>query len=242
MKHPLSFCLLALPLMFSAVPAEAGGGSTPSFLLDRARTAVVVTDPQNDFLREDGKLYGLLADNLKQLGTVGHIEQLMAAAKASGLLLAVDPLVHTALDGGWTHPGALQRQLLELKAVHRAAAGDPRGFAGSGADFYGPFKPYIEDGKTVVSAPHKLYGPESNDLIYQLRSRGIDTVILAGLVANLCVDSHLRALMENGFTVYVVKDAVAAPGEAAYQAALVNYGMIANGVWTTEEAVRAMGR
>ncbi len=62
------------------------------------------------------------------------------------------------------------------------------------------------------------------------------------MVANLCVDSHLRALMENGFRVYVVKDAVAAPGKEAYQAALVNYGMIANGVLTTAEAVQAISR
>jgi nicotinamidase-related amidase len=48
--------------------------------------------------------------------------------------------------------------------------------------------------------------------------------------------------MENGFKVYVVKDAVAAPGEDAYQAALVNYGMIANGVLTTKEAIKALMR
>jgi nicotinamidase-related amidase len=86
-----------------------------------------------------------------------------------------------------------------------------------------------------------MYGPESNDLIYQLRVRGIDTVVLGGMVANLCVDSHMRALMENGFRVYVVKDAVGAPGDDAYQAALTNYGMIANGVLTTEQAIKAIG-
>ena len=84
--------------------------------------------------------------------------------------------------------------------------------------------------------------PESNDLVYQLRSRGVDTVILGGMVANLCVDSHMRALMENGFRVYVVKDAVAAPGAEAYQAALVNFDMIANGILTTEDAVKAISR
>jgi nicotinamidase-related amidase len=47
--------------------------------------------------------------------------------------------------------------------------------------------------------------------------------------------------MENGFRVYVVKDAVAAPGEDAYNAALTNYGMIANGVLTTDQAVAAIG-
>jgi nicotinamidase-related amidase len=129
-----------------------------------------------------------------------------------------------------------------MKALHRECLNESKGFEGSGADFFDRYKPYINNGKTIVVAPHKLYGPESNELIYQLRSRGIDTVILGGMVANLCVDSHMRALMENGFTVYVVKDAVAAPGADAYKAALVNYGMIANGVWTTDEAVKALGK
>ena len=62
------------------------------------------------------------------------------------------------------------------------------------------------------------------------------------MVANLCVDSHMRALMENGFRVFVVKDAVGAPGEEAYQAALVNYNMIANGVLTTGQAMSMMSR
>ncbi|HEY0634704.1 MAG TPA: isochorismatase family cysteine hydrolase [Gammaproteobacteria bacterium] len=238
MKNYALVALLTLSLGWAALPVRADNLPT----LDKAHTVVLITDPQNDFLREDGKLYKLLADNLKQLGTVDNIDRLMKGAKKNGLTLAVDPLVYTALDSHWTHAGALQRQLLDMKALHRTSLNDPNGFENSGADFYDRYKPYIYDGKTIVVAPHKLYGPESNDLIYQLRSRGIDTVILGGMVANLCVDSHMRALMENGFRVFVVKDAVAAPGADAYQAALVNYGMIANGVLTTAEAVKAMGR
>lgn len=239
MKKMILAMMLAVPMMFSAT-AGAAGTVVPA--LDKSRTAVLITDPQNEFLREDGKLYKLLADNLKELGTVDNIEKLMKTAKKSGMALAVDPLVYTALDGNWANAGALQRQLLDMKALHRASLAEPKGFEGSGADFYDRYKPYILDGKTIVVAPHKMYGPESNDLVYQLRSRNIDTVILGGMVANLCVDSHMRALMENGFKVYVVKDAVAAPGADAYKAALVNYGMIANGVLTTTEAVDAMSR
>jgi nicotinamidase-related amidase len=239
MKNIVLALLSCITMSFSAMPASAGNATTlPT--LDKARTAVLITDPQNDFLSPDGKLYKLLADNLKELNTIDNIEKLMKTAKNTGVALAVDPLVYTALDGNWINAGALQRQLLDMKALHRASLSDPNGFEGSGADFYGPYKRYINDGKTIVVAPHKMYGPESNDLIYQLRSRGIDTVVLGGMVANLCVDSHMRALMENGFKVYVVKDAVAAPGADAYKAALVNYGMIANGVLSTDEAVKAL--
>ena len=118
-----------------------------------------------------------------------------------------------------------------------------KGFTGSGADWLERYKPFIEDGKTVVVSPHKIYGPESNDLALQLRKRGIDKVILAGMSANLCTESHMRELIEQGFEVAVVSDATAAavlPGLDGYKAALVNFRMIASHVWKTAEAVKAM--
>jgi nicotinamidase-related amidase len=65
-------------------------------------------------------------------------------------------------------------------------------------------------GVTIISNPHKVYGPETNDLVLQLRKRGIDKVILGGMSANLCTESHMRELMEQGFEVAVVSDATAA--------------------------------
>jgi nicotinamidase-related amidase len=58
--------------------------------------------------------------------------------------------------------------------------------------------------------------------------------------ANLCVESHLRELLEQGFEVAVVRDATAAariPDGDGYLAALTNFRFIANAVWTTEEAL-----
>jgi nicotinamidase-related amidase len=77
----------------------------------------------------------------------------------------------------------------------------------------------------------------------QLRKRGIDKVILAGMSANLCVESHMRALLEQGFEIAVVKDATAAaivPEGNGYDAALTNFRYMANAVWTTEEAIKAV--
>ncbi|MGI9227804.1 MAG: isochorismatase family protein, partial [Gammaproteobacteria bacterium] len=115
------------------------------------------------------------------------------------------------------------------------------GFEGSGADFMPEYKPYLYDGKTVIASPHKVYGPEQNDLVLQLRKQGIDQVILAGMSANLCVEAHMRELLEQGFEVAVVKDATAAakiPEGDGYLAALYNFRFMANAVWTTDEAVK----
>jgi len=90
------------------------------------------------------------------------------------------------------------------------------------------------------ASPHKIWGPQSNDLALQLRKRDVSQVVLAGMAANLCVESHLRHLLEEGFEVAVVRDATAGPRLAAgdgYLAALTNYSFLAHAVWLTEEAV-----
>jgi nicotinamidase-related amidase len=117
------------------------------------------------------------------------------------------------------------------------------GLAGSGADWLEVYKPLINDGRTVVTSPHKVYGPESNDLALQLRKRGISKIILGGMSANLCVESHLRELLEQGFEVAVVKDATAAaqtPDIDGYAAAVTNFRFLASTVWTTEQARAVM--
>lgn len=117
-------------------------------------------------------------------------------------------------------------------------------FEGSGADFMPQYKQYIEDGKTIVTLPHKVYGNDSNDLSLQLRKAGVDQVILSGMSANLCTESHLRELLEDGFEVAVIKDATAAaklPEGDGYLSALTNFRFMANAVWTTDEVVKMLG-
>jgi nicotinamidase-related amidase len=89
-----------------------------------------------------------------------------------------------------------------------------------------------------------VWGPQTNDLVLQLRKRHIAKVILAGMLANLCVESHLRELLEQGFEIAVVKDATAGPRHPTlgdgYQAAMINYGFLANAVLSTDDAVKAL--
>jgi hypothetical protein len=151
-----------------------------------------------------------------------------------------DPHTVRTLPGG-----ALEKMMLADQEFARSGPLSLDGFTGSGADWLERYKPFIEDGKTIVASPHKVYGPQTNDLVLQLRKRRIGKVILAGMLANMCVESHLRELLEQGFEVTVVKDATAAPQHPAfgdgYQAAVINYRYLADAVLSTEEAVRAMG-
>ncbi|MFU8866261.1 MAG: isochorismatase family protein [Rhodobacterales bacterium] len=225
-----------------ADPAEPG--LPPSDMeLDLSRTAIVITDPQIDFLREDGVAWGVVGESVQEHNAVENIERLMSAAKASGAQLFISPHWYYPTDHGWKFEGALEKVMHSIKMFDRAGPVDLTGYEDSGADFMPQYKKYIHDGKTVIANPHKVYGPQNNDLALQLRKRRIDQVILAGMSANLCVEAHLRDLLENGFEVAVARDATAAakvPEGDGYLAAIINFRFLANAVWTTDEAVRRL--
>lgn len=212
----------------------------PGFDISLANTALVITDPQNDFLSPDGVTWGVVGASVTENNTVEHIEALLDAAKRSGMQVFVSPHYYYPHDHGWKFEGALETLMHNIGMFDRQDPLSLDDFTGSGADWLERYKPYIEDGKTVVTSPHKVYGPDSNDLVLQLRKRGIDKVILAGMSANLCTESHMRELLEQGFEVAVVSDATAAarlPEGDGYQAALTNFRYMANAVLVTEDAV-----
>lgn len=232
--------------MLAAVSSNAWAGlPDPGMTIDPARTALVITDPQNDFLSPKGVTWGVVGKSVEKNGTVGHIEQLFKAAKANNMPVFVSPHYYYEHDHEWKFEGALEALMHKIGMFDRKGALTTEGFKDSGADWLKQYKPYIEDGKTVVTSPHKVYGPDTNDLVLQLRKRGIDKVILAGMSANLCTESHLRELLEQGFEVAVVTDATAAaelPEGNGYEAALVNFRYMANTTWNTAQAVEKISQ
>jgi hypothetical protein len=164
----------------------------------------------------------------------------MKIAGEMDIPLFISPHYYFPTDLDWRHGGALEAAMHSLHMFERAGQLSLEGFDGSGSDWMPQYKKYINNGKTYVSSPHKLYGPDSNDTVLQLRKRGIDQIILAGMSANLCTESHLREFMEQGFEVLVVTDAVAAaqlPGLDGYASAMTNVRMIANSVKTTDQTI-----
>lgn len=225
-------------------PPDKPGLPPSDMKLDIPRTAVVVTDPQIDFLSPKGVTWGVVGASVTQHNTVENIGRLFAAAKGAGMTVAISPHYYYPTDKGWRFEGALEKLMHKLGMFNRRSAYNMEGFSNSGADFMPEYKKYIHDDKTIVTSPHKVYGPQANDLVLQLRKNRVDQVILAGMSANLCVESHLRELLEQGFEIAVVKDATAAakvPEGDGYLAAIINFRFIANAVWTTDEAVKRMG-
>lgn len=213
----------------------------PGFTFERGKTAFVVTDPQNDFLNPKGVAWGLVGKSVRDNDTIGNLIRLFRAAKDAGLPVFISPHYYYPCDHKWRFEGALEKLMHDIRMYDRPDSLDLAGFEGSGADWLEAFKPYINDGESIVASPHKLFGPQTNDLVLQLRKRGINKVLLAGMSANLCTESHLRHLQEEGFEVAVAWDATGAaqlPNLDGMAAAKVNFRMLASEVFTTAEAVR----
>ena len=226
---------------------ESPGLPTVEFDITPEDTALVIVDPQIDFLSEKGVTWGVVGDSVTEHGTVPNIDRLFSAAKAVDMPVFISPHYYYPHDHEWHHEGVLEKVMHGIRMFDRPSPLSVDNFDGSGADWMPLYKRYIEDGKTIVCSPHKIYGPEQNDLTLQLRKRHIDKIVLAGMSANLCVQAHLYELLEQGFEVAVVRDATAGaqvPEGDGYLAALINFRFVANAVLWTDDTVariRAVG-
>ena len=240
---------LAMAQAMAANPAyaEPAKPALPASTLqwDASRTALVVIDPQIDFMSEKGAGWPIFGASVTEQNLVPNLTKLFAATKSASMITAISPHYYYPHDHKWQFQGPAEIVQHNLHMFDRKGALTLDGFRNSGADFMPEFKQYIEDGNTIIASPHKLYGPQSNDLMLQLRKQHIDKIILAGMASNLCVESHLREFLERGFEVVVVRDAVAGPklpdGDG-YLSALVNFRYIASEVLSTEDVVKRLAK
>ena len=198
--------------------------------LDLSKTAIFITDPQNDFISEGGAAWGLVGEQVVADKVVEHQVQLREAAKEVGIRVFYSPHTYTEMDyANWTSLNAIDRMMFSIDMFHEGTWGHE-------------FHPdMIPDNNTVVMNPHKgLSNFWTGDAALQLRQYGVQTIILAGMSANLCVESHLRDAIENGFDVIVIADATAGAGPHSKKAALINYEFIAHEVTTTEDIIQRL--
>ncbi|GGE35020.1 isochorismatase [Pullulanibacillus camelliae] len=197
-------------------------------------TAIVITDPQNDFLSPEGKGYRLTEGVIKRYNTLENLELLMRTALYKGYQLFISPHYIYPHDYQWQMTGTEQNMLLKLGVYQKKDAYTP---PTPGGDWVPSLAPYILHNRTIIATDHKVASPQTNDLVYQLRQQKKENVILAGVLSNVCVESHMRDLIENGFQTAVVYDATATISERDFQAAVTNYQAFSSATWSTQEAL-----
>lgn len=214
----------------------------PGFTIDK-NTAIVITDPQNDFLSPNGVTWGVVGKSVTENHTVENLDAIFRIAKEKGIKVFVSPHYYFPHDHSWKIEGAGEKLMHHIKMFDRKGQLNTEGFEGSGADWLEQYKKYINQDNVIITSPHKIFGPESNDLALQLRKQGYSKILLAGMSANLCVDSHMRELVENGFKVAIITDATAGTilpdmDIDGYKAAMANFRLISSHLFKTEEVVK----
>ena len=199
-------------------------------LIDLTSTAILIIDPQNDFLSKGGAVWDLIGTEVKKYKVVEKLQTLKQIAKEIKMPVFYSPHYYTEDEyKNWKHLNFIDKVMFERKMFNKGTWG---------SDFHPDLKP---DENTIILSPHKgLSNFATGDINAQLRQRNIKTLIIAGMSANLCVESHVRDAAENAFDVITVKDATAGAGEDATQAAHTNFGFLSDEVVTADEIVNRL--
>jgi len=173
-----------------------------------SRTALVIIDMQVDFGSPDGEMARRGADVGACQQAVAKAVELTATARAAGV-----PVIFVRL---LTHPGGENRIARESKERQGDDQPDLCVEGSRGADFIGP---QPQDGEAIFSKTH-FSAFARTGLADQLHAQGVDTLVLAGLTTECCVQSSAWDAFERDFHVFIAEDACAAYDEALHCHAL----------------------
>lgn len=170
-------------------------------------TAVVLIDPYNDFLHPDGKLYPSVSESLKATNSIGHLRELVKAARDSSIPIYYG--LHQQFKdenyAGWKHMNESQTRTRNAKLFEEGSFG---------SQIYEGLEPELNNGDVTVSKHwnSRLVPPggyldtianltshssfTNTDLDYQLRQRNISQLVLAGMTTNTCLESTARNARE----------------------------------------------
>ena len=196
------------------------------------QTAYLLVDPYNDFLSEGGKVYPLIEPIARSVGLLDHLCKLDQAVRAKGLQVVFVPhrRWQTGDYEGWSHPTPTQ---LKVKQRHHFALGE------WGGEWHPDFIP--KPGDIVASEHWSSSGFANTDLDLRLKQKGITHVIIAGLLANTCIECTARYASELGYHVTLVRDATAALNPEMMRAAHdLNGPTFAHAIVTTDDLVASL--
>jgi nicotinamidase-related amidase len=196
---------------------ERGKFLHPPRPLEGARTAVIAIDFQRFFI-DDGQPMG----NPHARDILSNANVVHGAVREAGGLVVLTQHSMGASEAR-ADPGALT--LLpgsESYALH------PR------------LEIAATDLQIVKRQSSPLHPKADTALESVLRARGIDTVVVTGLVTNGCCDCTARDAFQHGFNVIVASDATAAMTDEEHNAALLNLEIYYARVLRTVEIVQAL--
>ena len=173
--------------------------------IEPAHTALLVIDMQNDFCAAAGLVARDGRDISQAQEMARRLPRLIEAARESGALVIFVRCVYTAENNPYLSDVWLEQAARERKGGYTSI---PVCRDGSWeGDWYEDIRPASGD---IVVSKHRYDAFQGTDLDLILRGHGIRTVILTGVVTNVCVETTARAAFVRDYYVAVVADGCAA--------------------------------
>lgn len=194
---------------------------------DPEHTALLIVDPYNDFMTEGGKLFEAIRETAESVNFFENLRRIISAVRAASISVLILPhhRAHEHAFVNWKHMTPFQKAGVPLRAFEVGTWG---------GEFNKEFGPVVGD--VVVQEHWAQSGFANTDLDLQLRQRGIEKIILVGVIANSCIESTARFGMELGYHVTLVRDAAAAFSQDGMNAAFnVNGPTYAHSILTTDD-------
>lgn len=197
-----------------------------------SRTALLLVDPYNDLLSEGGKLWPKIRPVAEAVELLPNLRSIVATGRQRGMTIVYVPhrRWREGDSDGWKHPNP--SQLMSDRAAD---------FANGtwGGDWHPDLLP--QAGDTIVKQHWGQNGFVNTDLDFQLKQRGIENIVVVGVVANTCVEATARGGAELGYHVTLVRDATAAFSPEAMRAAHeINGPTFAHAILTTDALIAAL--
>lgn len=203
---------------------ERRGGLHVFDRLDPARTALVVIDMQVAFLES-----GAPADTPAAVAIVPAINRIAAALRRRGGIVAWVQALFA--PGSWPlYFDYMVRPELSAEVFRALSAGAP------GQRLWPELDARPGDLR-VTKNRYSAFFPGACELPARLRERGIDTVVIAGTLTNICCEASARDAMMADFKVVMVADANAARSRAEHTAALGSMLQFFGDVRDTDEVI-----
>jgi ureidoacrylate peracid hydrolase len=197
--------------------------------IDAARSALVVIDMQNYFVAEGFPLEVPVAREI-----VPNINRLATAMRDVGGLVV---WIQTTATGGLERWGNHHRYTLSAEAARtRLASLDE---AAEGFKLYPTLEPAPADPR-VKKITYSAFIAGSSDLDTLLRRRGIETVLIAGTVTNVCCESSARDAMMLDYRVIMLSDANAALTDEEHAATLNSFLVAFGDVMTSDDVIQRL--
>jgi nicotinamidase-related amidase len=198
--------------------------------MDPSKTAVVLIEFQHDFTSEGGALHGAVAEVMAQTDMLEHAREAVEAARAAGATVIHSPIQFAPGYGEITAtPYGILKGVVDTNAFVKGSWG---------AEIVADVAP--QEGDIVLEGKRGLDAFASTNLDFILRSKGVQTVALAGFLTNCCVESTMRSAYEKGFEVITLTDCVGATSMAEHDNAIAyDYPMFSKPM-TAEEFSRTL--